>query len=289
MSADPFIIDGPCLWSFSGGRTSGYMLWRALQAYGGKLPDDHHVTFANTGKERPETLRFVNECASRWGVRVVWLEWRNDRTCFDVVGFNSACRNGQPFDALIEKKGGRLPNGRERWCTQFLKVKPMLAYMESLGLKPGEFTECIGIRDDEPKRIADIFDRKENAKRLIRLPLSKANITKPDVMRFWLGEAARFPSSDLPQGFDLGLNPWDGNCDLCFLKGRGLRKRIIRDNPSVALWWTEKEMRAGGRFDNRDSVFGLTREVRQSPTFFEDPADEEYDTECGLYTCGEAA
>jgi hypothetical protein len=50
--------------SFSGGRTSAYMLWRALQAYGGKLPDDHVVAFANTGKEREETLRFVHECGA---------------------------------------------------------------------------------------------------------------------------------------------------------------------------------------------------------------------------------
>jgi hypothetical protein len=27
------------------------------------------------------------------------------------------------------------------------------------------------------------------------------------------------------------LRPWEGNCDLCFLKGRGIRKAIIRDNP----------------------------------------------------------
>jgi 3'-phosphoadenosine 5'-phosphosulfate sulfotransferase (PAPS reductase)/FAD synthetase len=61
-------IDGPALISFSGGRTSGYMLWHILDAYDGKLPDDVHVCFANTGKEREETLRFVHECGSRWGV-----------------------------------------------------------------------------------------------------------------------------------------------------------------------------------------------------------------------------
>ncbi len=63
--SDPFHITGPALISFSGGRTSGYMLWRILQAHGGTLPDDVYVTFANTGKEREETLRFVYECGSR--------------------------------------------------------------------------------------------------------------------------------------------------------------------------------------------------------------------------------
>lgn len=99
--SDPFKIEGPALISFSGGRTSGYMLWRILQAHGGTLPHDVHVCFANTGKEREETLRFVHECATRWGVRVRWLEHRSrpngkesratpHRSRFDEVGYNSA-------------------------------------------------------------------------------------------------------------------------------------------------------------------------------------------------------
>jgi predicted phosphoadenosine phosphosulfate sulfurtransferase len=47
---NPFkIIDQTCI-SFSGGRTSAYMLWRVLDAHNGKLPDDAVVCFANTGK-----------------------------------------------------------------------------------------------------------------------------------------------------------------------------------------------------------------------------------------------
>ena len=50
------------------------MLRRVLDAYGGQLPADVHVLFANTGKERPETLDFVRDCAVNWGVNIVWLE-----------------------------------------------------------------------------------------------------------------------------------------------------------------------------------------------------------------------
>ena len=63
--SDPYLIQGPALISFSGGRTSAYMLKQIIDAHRGKLPDDVHVAFANTGKEREETLRFVNECARR--------------------------------------------------------------------------------------------------------------------------------------------------------------------------------------------------------------------------------
>lgn len=77
--SNPYFITGPALISFSGGRTSAYMLKQILDAHGGTLPDDVHACFANTGKEREETLRFVHECATRWEVRVRWIEFRSDR------------------------------------------------------------------------------------------------------------------------------------------------------------------------------------------------------------------
>ena len=46
--------DGNVLISFSGGRTSGYMLHRILKA-NGDLPDRVKVLFANTGREMPDT------------------------------------------------------------------------------------------------------------------------------------------------------------------------------------------------------------------------------------------
>lgn len=73
----PYQIAGPALISFSGGRTSGYMLRKILEAHGGRLPADVVVGFANTGKERRETLDFVRDCGEHWDVPVVWLEWRD--------------------------------------------------------------------------------------------------------------------------------------------------------------------------------------------------------------------
>jgi len=89
------------------------------------------------------------------------------------------------------------------------------------------------------------------------------------------------------QDFDLGLEPWEGNCDLCFLKGRGLRKRIIRDDPSRADWWAEQERLTGGFFDKRDRYAGLVAEVKKNPEFFDAIDDDEHDAECGLTCAGE--
>jgi hypothetical protein len=244
------------------------MLWSILQAHGGTLPDDVAVAFANTGKERDETLRFVHECGSRWGVRIRWLEWRKGDPCFEEVGFNSAARKGEPFAALIEGKS-YLPNWQARFCTQELKIKVLIAFAESLGWT--DYAEVIGLRHDEGLRIFKGMANAEKYGRRCLYPLAKAKVVKADVTSFWR-----------EQPFDLGLEPWEGNCDLCFLKGRGLRKRIIRDDPSRAGWWMEQEKLTGGFFDKRDRYADLVTEVRRSPELFDDTLDEEYDVECGL-------
>ena len=280
--ASPFFITGPAMISFSGGRTSAFMLWSILQAHGGTLPDDVRVCFANTGKEREETLRFVHECETRWGVRVHWVEFRDTKAGFDLVGFNSASRDGAPFQAMIDKKK-RLPNWKERWCTDRLKVQPMTDFAASLGLVPGEYAEVIGLRYDEGMRIMKGIANAEKRGRKCMWPLSRARVTKADVMAFWRAQA-----------FDLGLEPWEGNCDLCFLKGRGIKKAIIRQDASRAEWWAANETAHKGKqergwFDRRDSISGLVEEVRRSPGIFDVIDDEEYDAECGLTCSGEAA
>lgn len=278
---DPYRIEGPAVVSFSGGRTSAYMLWHIVHAHGGRLPPDVLVVFANTGKERPETLRFVHECGIRWAVDVVWAEWRDKPEGFERVGFNSASREGEPFERLIAKKQ-RLPNWRERWCTQFLKVRTIHAVARHfLGLEPGGYTEVIGLRDDEGHRILKGLAKAESDRRRVKYPLAKAKVSKADIMAFW---------RSMP--FDLALEPWEGNCDLCFLKARSIRKRIIRDCPSSAAWWARQESversNGTGFFDRRDRVADLVREVARAPEFDEAFDPEEFDAECGLM-CGGVA
>jgi 3'-phosphoadenosine 5'-phosphosulfate sulfotransferase (PAPS reductase)/FAD synthetase len=274
--AYPYFIEGPAMVSFSGGRTSAYMLHEILQAHGGVLPPDVHVNFANTGKEREETLRFVHECGSRWNVRINWVEFRDNSAGFDLVGLNSASRNGEPFQAMIDKKK-RLPNWKERWCTDRLKVQPMTDFAASLGLAPGDYAEVIGLRYDEGLRIFKGMENADKRGRKILYPLAKAKVTKANVKAFWGA-----------QPFDLGLEPWEGNCDLCFLKGRAIKKRILRADPSRAAWWAANESAHKGKqergwFDKRDSINGLLNEVRRSPELFETIDAEEYDVECGLH------
>ena len=125
---DYFKITEPTVISFSGGRTSAYMLWRVLQSNDG-LPEDAKVCFANTGKEDEATLRFVDQCSRNWDVPIAWLEYQVADTKFKIVNFDQASRNGEPFEALIKKKK-YLPNMEARFCTAELKVLTIDRYFK---------------------------------------------------------------------------------------------------------------------------------------------------------------
>ena len=268
----PYSIASPACISFSGGRSSGYMLHQIVMAHGGNLPFDVLPVFANTGKEREETLRFVSDCATHWRMTIHWVEWRNNAEGFEEVGYNSASRRGEPFAALIAKKG-MPPNWQARFCTQYLKVKAMTAFMASRGFAPCTYAEVIGLRHDEGLRIFKMLERNERDGRHCIAPMAQAKVTRADVMAHWRA-----------QPFDLQIEPGEGNCDLCFLKGRGLRKELIRRNPGSADWWIEAEQSVGGFFDRRDRYSDLRAEVLRSPDLFAELNDE-HDAECGLL-CG---
>lgn len=305
--SEPYLIQGPALISFSGGRTSAYMLKQILDAHGGKLPDDVHVAFANTGKEREETLIFVNECARRWGVKVYWLEFRSRKTSLPIeerfaeVTFETAARAGEPFETLIRDKGFT-PNATMRWCTAELKVRVMKWFMQSLGYK--NWTNVIGLRHDEGHRVAK--SRKPNKECWDNsLPLDDAKASQRDVFRFWFGKLSisdvvkacrtlggNALAAQLPQGFDLGLFGFEGNCDGCMLKARAKLWEIERTKPGTLQWWSDMEQGPGkGRFVTEYSYAELIRDVRTQPDLFagglfdEDP---DMDAECGTW-CGEAA
>ena len=245
---DPFLIEGPAVISFSGGRTSGYMLWRILQAHGGGLPDDVRVLFANTGKEMPETLNFVQECSERWNVPIIWIEysWTEDPTTrFKIVDYQTASRNGEPYEAIIDRFN-TLPNVIARYCTDKMKITPMHMMCRSFGWK--EWDACIGFRFDEPRRWAKLANQTSSKETKIA-PLVEAKISVQDVGNFWK-----------EQPFDLRLpnmngRTMHGNCDLCFLKGSKQIISLIRENPARALWWIKQEDKkpqanGGGRFRN---------------------------------------
>jgi len=241
---DPFLITGPAAISLSGGRTSGYLLWRILQAHGGTLPPDVVVTFANTGREMEATLNFVRDIEAHWGQHIYWLEYRHEpgKHTFEVVSHNSASRNGEPFEHVLRSRS-MLPNPVMRFCTVDLKIRTMRRFLKA-EFGWDKWTQVVGLRADEPRRVAKATDpekQKRNAEPgWVVCPLAAAGVQEIDVFRFWR-----------TQPFDLRLKgPWEGNCDGCFLKNRGGISRMCRDHPERMQWWADVEKSARGRTEN---------------------------------------
>jgi len=163
---NPYQITGPAQIGVSGGRTSGHMLWKILEAHGGKQPADVHAFFQITGKEREETLIFIDAIAKHWGVSIVWMEWcrvygqPDDAPWYKIVDFETASRNGEPFTMVLEyyqayRKAEKnlpavLPNFSNNMSTAYLKVKIGEKHMRALGYD--EWDCVVGIRYDEPRR-----------------------------------------------------------------------------------------------------------------------------------------
>ena len=233
--SEPFKITEPTCISFSGGRTSAYMLYKVLEAHQMSLPPEAIVCFANTGKEDEATLRFVQDCSERWNVPITWLEYQAaDETAdrWRLVDFDTASRNGEPFEALIRSRNF-LPNPVARFCTVELKVRAIHRYLKTIGWT--EWDSMLGIRADEPRRLAKIGNQDYGKHEEKCAPLGKVGITKEDVGAFWRA-----------QSFDLGLPnnngvTMHGNCDLCFLKGGAQVLSLIAEKPERAIWWAKME------------------------------------------------
>ena len=274
MSQNPFFMQAPCHIAFSGGRTSAYMLRQILDAHGGSLPDGVVAVFANTGKERPETLDFVREIMTRWSVPVVWLEYYSaTKRKYRVVTPETASTKGEPFEDLITKRS-YLPNSLMRFCTGELKIMPAERYCKDvLGWKT--YTNIIGLRYDEPRRVSRVEARQDvESKIQTIMPLSEAKVTKAMIDAYWAASP-----------FDLQLTADQGNCDLCFLKGRAKLETLIKDRPDLADWWIAQEARliskggtVSGRFRKEYTYTQLTIAASEKQLF--DPVIDDELTDC---------
>lgn len=252
----------PLLISFSGGRTSAYMLRKILDT---PIYHSWHkvIVFANTGKERPETLDFVKEISDRWAIKITWVEAVvnpevGKGTTHKVVSYHSASRNGEPFESVIQKYG--IPNQAFPHCTRELKQAPIKSYMRSLGYP--EYVTAIGIRFDEPRRISN--------KRDFDYPLYRMGITEKHVRDFWNS-----------QPFDLKLKSYEGNCDLCWKKSLRKKRTLLAENPQISEWWDEMEQKysEGQYFFHRGNQ--STKQIRDDESPFV-PASDPYTFEAEM-------
>lgn len=206
--------------SFSGGETSALMSKLIYE----RMSDEYDVirtVFANTGQENEETLAFVDRCDKAFNLNVVWIEAVTPAErgvgarCREVT-FETASRNGEPFEEMIRKHG--IPNKNSPLCSKELKTRPITRWARENGWLPGSYDLAIGIRADEIDRMS-----MEAKRRRIVYPLvSRFPHTKPRVNEFWQR-----------QPFRLGLKGYQGNCKWCWKKSLRKHLTIIRENPEA--------------------------------------------------------
>ena len=227
-----YLLDLPAVVAFSGGRTSGYMLRKILDAHGGQ-PDDLKICFQNTGLEHHETYEFVNRCAIEWDVHIDWLEMdldEDNKWTYKVVDYESAARNGEPFMKLIVKKNF-LPNPIARMCTAEMKVRTQRRWLLDNPVYEDGYMIAIGLRADEPRRALRI---KGDIKREeVICPLYHEGVTREDVDEWW--EQQPF-NLNLPLGGNMA-----GNCVGCFLKGKARLEMLMKEMPEYFDWWIGAE------------------------------------------------
>lgn len=224
--------------SFSGGRSSALMAYLMLLHWSG----DHDLkfVFANTGKERTETLDFVDQCDRAWGLGIVWVEAvtnpRRGACTHKVVTYETASRKGEPFEEVIAKYG--IPNMNYLHCTRELKANAIRSYLASIGWT--DYLCAQGIRVDEPRRLGK---RPE-----VIYPLAHVwPTTKPEVIDWWTHRP-----------FNLELKDHQGNCDGCHKKSLTKLVRIAQEDERIFDWWDQMEQQyplAGHNEDGTPRTF----------------------------------
>jgi hypothetical protein len=209
--------------SFSGGRTSAYMMIWCLVYLREKY--EMIVVFANTGKEDEKTLEFIQKCAGYFKIEIIWVEAtikskKGWSVGFKEVDFNTASRKGEPFEEMISKLG--IPTTNAPFCSVQLKRKAIKAYLRAIGWK--KYYTAIGIRVDEIDRIAT--DYKKN--RIIYPLISLKPTRKEFILDFWKNNS-----------FDLEVEEGFGNCDNCWKKPINNLVRNARTRPGSWAWWQQ--------------------------------------------------
>jgi 3'-phosphoadenosine 5'-phosphosulfate sulfotransferase (PAPS reductase)/FAD synthetase len=194
--------------NFSGGKTS------ALMTILLKPTEDDIVLFTDTQREHPLTYKFIDDFEKNEGIKI-------HRVSYDGG-----------FDAYV-RKVQFLPNQAMRICTAELKIKTAKRYLRSLGIQ--KFESYIGFRADEERRVKGY---KQMFKKVIpKFPLYEMGITKADVQQYWLSKS-----------YTLDVPPILGNCDLCFLKGKGAIISILQHYPELADKWIADEKEIGATY-----------------------------------------
>ena len=259
--------------NFSGGRSSALMV-RLLAENGAPIDE---VNFCDTNMETPETLLFIRAIQEQWfeplGIKLNVLSYKDDHTC-NVGTLDDLKSDGAAFQRLLAKHA-IMPNPRARRCTIALKINTSMQYIYGKYGRHCYPISYIGMRADEPKRVARVKEANEAIERrlnegkyfekysAIRLtPLADAGWTQGKVLDFY----RKNPLKGLP------FDPADAtirlsNCAGCFNSNLAAKLQHARQYPQIIGRWDKMERglfaKRGPRNDEGQPDKGVPAGARQ--------------------------
>lgn len=195
---------------------------------------DHNIVYvmANTSKERPESLHFMNECDVKYKLNMFWVEAKINKekgkgTNFNITDFTNLKRKGEIFEDGIKKYG--IPCKINKWCNRELKLVPIKKFADDFFGK-SNYSIAVGMRIDEIDRISLNYKINNTF-----YPLYEYGIDTRARNRFWH-----------TQPIKITIPAFKGNCDKCFEKSnRKLITIIVEDETPIDTWWDDMEVKYG--------------------------------------------
>jgi hypothetical protein len=228
----------PNVVSFSGGRTSAYLVWLFEQEKKRNPNIQIEYLFCDTGAEHPATYKFIKQVAHHWGIKITCLQadvihQRGVGVKYKVIPLEKCKQDLSIFSDVCKKYG--TPLAGTSHCTHALKTTPSDKYCnEKYGV--GNYVKWLGIRIDEPQRIKlvddqmSLFEVKEKykPKLLLQYLAQISEATKEDILDFWH-----------QQPFDLEIPEYLGNCVFCIKKGSNKIALAAKAEPEMAELWNK--------------------------------------------------
>jgi hypothetical protein len=248
----------------SGGRSSAMM---AYHIHTSEKYQDYNkaYVFANTGMERPETIEFLKNIESVWGIPLTLIEGTYSNVMgvgvgYKIVDWDSLDMNAGPFEqSIMHKNKGiydGLPNKEAPYCSEAMKTYPSNKF--GMEVFNGEkFIKAIGFRkEDMPKRIS-WPEIKEDKTRIFPLLTDFPEPIGLLELNSWWNK----------QPFQLGINSKFGNCELCWKKSDKNLVEVIRKGTRFIDWWARMEEQYGNTaFRERRSIADFVKMAKQPST-----------------------
>jgi hypothetical protein len=211
--------------SFSGGRTSAYMVWliESMRKSGEWTAPVEYI-FMDTGAEHPKTYAFLRKCVEYFGIELICLRGDFNQPVgkgstykvLDISECDHDMVNG-PMAQILNKYG--TPTVMGAWCTSRMKEETHDKFCDDV-FGAGNYVTWLGIRADEQSRL------KIGKRADLRYLAEISDFDKEDVLDFW---------KEMP--FDLEIEEHLGNCVFCIKKSINKIALAARDEPELAAQW----------------------------------------------------